>query len=149
MWCLDIQKELIFFNISHTRYGRWALTFHVFTKCIDCNVSILAVDGGTSHLFPNLSMFSAFTNLQLIMANFTYSRSHAFRYLNRNKSPKLVRTHPIDQVFRDSAPCLSRATTSRKAPKWSSEEAHLVITILNQPYRRRVSNDRLNREVKQ
>ena len=40
-------------------------------------------------------------------------------------SPNLVRTHPIEryQALRDSAPCLSRATTSRRAPNWSSEEA--------------------------
>ena len=56
-----------------------------------------------------------------------------------------MRTHPIDKVFRNSTPCLSPATTSRRAPDWSSKEAHLTNTILNQPYRRRVSTDRLNR----
>ena len=61
-------------------------------------------------------------------------------------SPNLVRTHPIYQAFRDSAPCPSRAPTSRRAPNWSSEEAHLVNTILKQPYRRRVATDRLNRK---
>ena len=64
-------------------------------------------------------------------------------------SPNLARTHPIDQAFRDSAPCVSRATTSRRAPNWSSEEAHLVNTTLTQPYRRRISIDRLNREDSQ
>ena len=41
-------------------------------------------------------------------------------------SPNLVRTRPIEryQALRDSAPCLSRATTSRRAPNWNSEEAH-------------------------
>ena len=40
-------------------------------------------------------------------------------------SPNLVRTHPIERyhALRDSAPCLSRAATSRSAPNWSSEEA--------------------------
>ncbi|CAM9150412.1 unnamed protein product [Ascophyllum nodosum] len=34
----------------------------------------------------------------------------------------------VHQAFRDSATCLSRATTSRRAPPdWSSEEAHLVL----------------------
>ena len=46
----------------------------------------------------------------------------------------------------NSAPRLSRATTSRRAPNLSSEEAHLVNSILNQPYRHRVSTDRLNHE---
>ena len=54
-------------------------------------------------------------------------------------SPNLVLTRPIVRaaapfkVFLDSAPCLSRAATSRRAPHWSSEEEHLVNTILNQP----------------
>ena len=34
-------------------------------------------------------------------------------------------------------------------PKWSSKEAYLVDTILNQPYRRRVSADGLNRKDSQ
>ena len=42
--------------------------------------------------------------------------------------------------------CPPRATSSRRAPIWSSEEAHLVNTILNQPNRRRVEGERLNRE---
>ena len=44
-----------------------------------------------------------------------------------------------------NAPCLSCATTSLRA-HWSSEEAHLVNTILNQPNLRRVSADLLNRD---
>ena len=40
-------------------------------------------------------------------------------------SPNLMLTHPVEryQALRDSAPCLSRAATSRSAPNWSSEEA--------------------------
>ena len=40
-------------------------------------------------------------------------------------SPNLVRTDPNEryQALHDSAPCLSRAATSRRAPSWSSEEA--------------------------
>ena len=46
-----------------------------------------------------------------------------------------------------TVPAASRMPpTSRGAPNWKSEEAHLVDTILNQPYDRRVSPDRLNRE---
>ena len=37
----------------------------------------------------------------------------------------------------------ARTTTSRRAPNWSSEEAHLVNTILNIPHRYRVSVGRL------
>ena len=37
-------------------------------------------------------------------------------------SPNLVRTHPIDQAFRDSASCLSLITFSRRAPNWSSKD---------------------------
>ena len=42
-------------------------------------------------------------------------------------SPNLVRTYPKEryQTFRDSAPCLSRVTTPRRAPNWSSEEARI------------------------
>ena len=57
----------------------------------------------------------------------------------------LLRAAAPYHAFRDSVPCLSRATTSRRAPSWSSEKAHLV---LNQPNHRRVSTDRLNREDK-
>ena len=71
-------------------------------------------------------------------------------------SPNLVRTHPIIesalepyQAFRDNALCLSRATTFRRVPTWSLEEAHLVYITFNQPYRPRVSTDRLNREDRQ
>ena len=68
-----------------------------------------------------------------------------------------VCTHPIERCCAlpcfprhdNSVPCLSRATTSRRAPNWNSEEAHLVNTILNQPYRRRITTDRLNREDSQ
>ena len=40
-------------------------------------------------------------------------------------SPNVVRTHPIEryQTLRNSAPCLSCAATSRRAPNWNSEEA--------------------------
>ena len=43
-------------------------------------------------------------------------------------SPNLVRTRPIEcyQVLRDSAACLSRVATSRRAPNRSSEEAHTL-----------------------
>ena len=66
-------------------------------------------------------------------------------------SPNVVRTHPLERyrAFRDSAPCLSSAITCRRTPNWSAEEAHLVNTILNQPYRRRVSIDWLNIEDSQ
>ena len=42
--------------------------------------------------------------------------------------------------------CLSRAATSLWAPNWSSEEAHLVNTILNQPNLCCRSTDLLNRD---
>ena len=68
-------------------------------------------------------------------------------------SLNLVRTHPIEhyQALRDSAPCLSRAATLPKDTKLGLRRgAHLPgNTILSQPYRRRVSTDRLNREGSQ
>ena len=51
----------------------------------------------------------------------------------------LARSAATFQDFRDSAPYLSRANISRRAPNWSSEEARLVSTILDQPNRRRIS----------
>ena len=60
------------------------------------------------------------------------SRAQGFSFLLARQrsscpppSPNLVRAHPMEryQALRDSAPCLSRATTSRRAPNWSSEEA--------------------------
>ena len=45
-------------------------------------------------------------------------------------SNTLARAAALYQVFRDSAPCLSRATTSQRAPNWSSEEPHLASTTL-------------------
>ena len=52
-------------------------------------------------------------------------------------------------VSRDSAYCLLRATTSRRTPNSSSDEVHLVNTVLNQSYHRRVSSNRLNRKDSQ
>ena len=49
------------------------------------------------------------------------------------------------QTFRDSATCLSRATSSKGHEIGVLEEAHLVNTILNQPNRHRVSTGRLSR----
>ena len=63
--------------------------------------------------------------------------------------PLVVRAASPYQAFHDCTPCLSRATTSRRAPNWSSNEAHLVNTILSPSNRRRVSIDRLNREDRQ
>ena len=66
-------------------------------------------------------------------------------------SPNLVRINPIERhhAFRNSAPCLSRAATSRRAPSWSSEEAHLVNTILNPPNLRCVWIYQLSRKDSQ
>ena len=69
-------------------------------------------------------------------------------------SPNLVRTHPIVeyyQALRDSAPCLSRAATLPKGPNLGlgKRRAPGNTIILSQPYRRRVSTDRLNREGSQ
>ena len=68
-------------------------------------------------------------------------------------SPNLVRTHPIEnyQTLRDSAPCLSRAATLPKGTKLGlgKRRAPGNTIILSQPYRRRVSTDRLNREGSQ
>ena len=63
-----------------------------------------------------------------------------------------VATHPIVryQAFRDRAPCLSRVTTLPKGTRLElGREANLVNSILNQPYRRRVSTDQLNRKDSQ
>ena len=63
---------------------------------------------------------------------FLYSRAQGFGSpLARRQSscppstPNLVRTHPIEpyQALHNSAPCLSRAATSRRAQNWGSEEA--------------------------
>ena len=67
-------------------------------------------------------------------------------------SPNLVRTHPIEhyQALRDSAPCLSRAATLPKGTKLELVRGvHLGTPSSAQPYRRRVSTDRLNREGSQ
>ena len=63
-------------------------------------------------------------------------------------------THPIVeyyQALRDSAPCLSRAATLPKGTKLGlgKRRAPGNTIILSQPYRRRVSTDRLNREGSQ
>ena len=64
-----------------------------------------------------------------------------------------MRTHPIEnyQTLRDSAPCLSRAATLPKGTKLGlgKRRAPGNTIILSQPYRRRVSTDRLNREGSQ
>ena len=65
-----------------------------------------------------------------------------------------MRTHPIVeyyQALRDSAPCLSRAATLPKGTKLGlgKRRAPGNTIILSQPYRRRVSTDKLNREGSQ
>ena len=64
-------------------------------------------------------------------------------------SPNLVRTHPIEryQALRDSAPCLSRAATSRRAPNWNLEDArtwehHPQPTIIPPPRLNRPAESR-------
>ena len=60
--------------------------------------------------------------------------------------------HDIDiSSDMNSARCLSRATTSRRTPNLSSEAAHLVNTIIDQPNRRlsTYQSNRLNREESQ
>ena len=76
-------------------------------------------------------------------------------------SPRLVLTHPIERptvrlrmLLRPTRLSVTVAPASRMpppsdAPNWSSEEAHPVNTILNQPYHRRPSTDRLNRKDSQ
>ena len=67
-------------------------------------------------------------------------------------SPNLVRTHPMEryQALRDSTPCLSRAATSPEGHQIGARKRRAPgNTILSQPYRRRVSTDRLNREGSQ
>ena len=67
-------------------------------------------------------------------------------------SPNLVRTHPIEryQALRGSAPCLSRATIPPERHQIEARERRAPgNTILSQPYRRRVSTERLNREGSQ
>ena len=67
-------------------------------------------------------------------------------------SSNLVRTHPIEsyQALRDSAPCLSRAGTPPEGDQIGAQKRRIPgNTILSQPYRRRVSTDRLNREGSQ
>ena len=65
-----------------------------------------------------------------------------------------MRTHPIVeyyQALRDSAPCLSRAATLPKGTKLGlgKRRAPGNTIIPSQPYRHRVSTDRLNREGSQ
>ena len=63
--------------------------------------------------------------------------------------PNLVRTHSIEyyQALRDSAPCLSRAATLPEGHHIGARKRCAPgNTILSQPYRRRVSTNRLNRE---
>ena len=66
-------------------------------------------------------------------------------------SPNLVRTHPKSATRLSAAVSLSLAC--HHLPKGTKLELgrgmHLGNTILNQPYRRRVSTDRLNREDSQ
>ena len=67
-------------------------------------------------------------------------------------SPNLVRTHPIEryQALRDSAPCLSRAATPPEGHHIRARKRRAPGNIiLSQPYRRRVSTERLNREGSQ
>ena len=63
------------------------------------------------------------------------------------KPPNLVRKHPIERyrALRDSAPSLSRATTPPEGHQIGARKRRAPgNTMLSQPYRRRVSTDRLN-----
>ena len=67
-------------------------------------------------------------------------------------SPNLVRIHPIEryQALRDSVPCFSRAATPPEGHQIGARKRCAPgNTILSQPYRRRVSTDRLNCEGSQ
>ena len=69
-------------------------------------------------------------------------------------SPNLVRTRPIEhyyQALRDNAPCLSRTATPPEGHQIGARKRRTPgnNTILSQPYRSRVSTDRLNREGSQ
>ena len=60
-----------------------------------------------------------------------------------------MRTHPIEryQALRDSVPCLSRAATPPEGHQIGAGKRRAPgNTILSQPYRRRLSTDRLNCE---
>ena len=62
-------------------------------------------------------------------------------------SPNLVRIHPIEryQALRDTTPCLSRAATPPEGHQLAARNRPAPgNTILSQPYRPRVSIDRLN-----
>ena len=63
-----------------------------------------------------------------------------------------MRTYPTEryQALRDSAPCLSRAATPPEGHQIGARKRCAPgNTTLSQPYRRRVSTDRLNREGSQ
>ena len=62
---------------------------------------------------------------------------------------RLVRDTEPFQAFRDSATCLSRATSPRLVLNWLSEKAQRVDKILNQNNRHRDSTERLNGVDKQ
>ena len=66
-------------------------------------------------------------------------------------SPNLMRTHSIEryQALRDGA-CLSRATAPPEGHQIGARKRCAPgSTIFSQPYRRRVSTDKLNRESSQ
>ena len=104
---------------------------------------------------------SAFPPETLRFAPAFDSRAQRFTPLARRSmscpppSLNLVRTDPIEryQALRDSSPCLSRATNSRKGHQIGTRKRRTPgsnIALLNHPKcRRRVSTDRLNREDSQ
>ena len=64
-------------------------------------------------------------------------------------SPNLVRIHPIEryQALCDSTPCFSRAATPPEGHQIGTRKRCTPgNTILSQPYRRRISTERLNCE---
>ena len=87
---------------------------------------------------------------------FDYTRAQGFSTpLARRRSscpppsPNPVRTHPIElyQALRDSAPYLSHAVTPPEEHQIRARNRRAPgNTIPSQPYRRRVSTDRLNLE---
>ena len=143
----DISQSLLIFTYSEGVRPRRSLLFLVEKKKTVVN------DKLSPQKPPGPRLWFPRTRLQHSPSSSTIELPPALAesgaYLYDRAAKVRLRILRCPTAFRNSALCLSRATISRAALNWSSEEAHLAKTIPNQRNRRRVSTYWLNREDSQ
>ena len=94
---LNILQTHFFFFFFHLTYSRWTSSL---PSCL-WSQRIFPSLPGSRHTFFYRDASSALLQLVNQWLNFTYSRSHAFRYERKNTDPTLVRIELTTSVLTD------------------------------------------------